>query len=78
MDENRSVEGVLQAGSIDWKCLNKAMRCKGAGQFGALQLAKDLLDAPRFVSLASASTQNLETWYPVESCPGTLRGLRRL
>ena len=53
----------------DWEKLNQACVCKGAGTFGALQLAKEL---------ASTSPAKLETWYPVLECPGTVRGLEWL
>ena len=60
----------------DWRELNTKVRCKGAGVFSGLQLAKDLLDAPGWPQLKSSRFANLEDWYPVEGCPGTIRGLR--
>ena len=71
-----AVEEAL--GAQDWRLLNKAARCLGAGPFSALQLAKDFLDAPGWSNLSSESMAQLEEWYPVASCPGTARGLRWL
>ena len=62
----------------NWQALNKACHTSGAAAFGGLQLAKDLLDAPGHRSLRSGNFPDLEEWYPVQDCPGTLRGLEWL
>ena len=72
-DKTPRVQAALAA--RDWVTLNKAVLCRGAGPFSALQLAKDLLDAPGWPQLSAASCARLEEWYPVAACPGTLRGL---